>query len=128
LVKEEAYMKVSEAYDPEHSLVLEAGGELIGILNLTGDYYDAERFARVCYDSLTRAPLDPDSIEIAIAARNLADSSCSFIQENGPKIADIDEAEMLAIKAAQIIKELKGPGSSDMINAFSILVSVLFLE
>jgi glucosamine 6-phosphate synthetase-like amidotransferase/phosphosugar isomerase protein len=49
-VIEETYEYVSISYHPEHPLVLEAGGKLIEILYLTGDYYDAERFARVIYD------------------------------------------------------------------------------
>jgi hypothetical protein len=89
-----------------HPLVLEAGGQFIEILNLTGDYYDAECFARVCYDILTRSPLDPDSLEAANAASNLANESVNLINKNGPENADIEESEMLARKAARIIKEL----------------------
>lgn len=47
-LREEAYMYASEAYDPEHPLVLEAGGQLIEVLVLTEDFYDAERFSRIC--------------------------------------------------------------------------------
>jgi hypothetical protein len=72
---------------------------LIEILGLTGDYYDAERFARICYDALTRAPLDSNCYEAAEAARNLAEASCNLIRDIGPESADIDEAEMLARKA-----------------------------
>jgi hypothetical protein len=39
-VREEAYIYVSEVYNPEHPLVLEAGAQLIEILNQTGDFYD----------------------------------------------------------------------------------------
>jgi hypothetical protein len=94
-------------YNPEHPLVLEAGGKLIEILVLTGDFYDAERFARVCYEALTRAPLDPDSFEAANAAKNLVNSSYLLIETNGPESANIDEAEMLARKAVSIMKNLK---------------------
>jgi hypothetical protein len=127
-VNEEAYMYVSEVYDPEHPLVLEAGRELIGILNRTGNFYDAERFARVCYDGLTRAPLDPDSFEAAKAASNLAEASFNLIDKNGPESADIDEAEILARKAVQIIKEFTGPGSTENIDAFEVLANVLFIK
>jgi tetratricopeptide (TPR) repeat protein len=44
-IKEEAYMYVSQSYDPEYPLVLEAGGKIIEILNRTRKFYDAERFA-----------------------------------------------------------------------------------
>jgi hypothetical protein len=127
-VREEAYIYVSEQYNPEHPLVLEAGGALVHILNQTGDFYDAERFARICYEGLTRAPSDPDSFEAAKAARNLANASCNLICKNGPDSADIEEAEMLAKKAVRIMKELKGPVSSEMINAFQALVNVLMIR
>jgi hypothetical protein len=124
-IREEAYMYVNETYDSEHPLVLEAGGELIEILNRTGNYYDAERFARVCYEALTRAPLDPNSYEAADAARNLANASCNLIETNGFKSAVIEEAEMLARKAVRIMKELKESKSIEMINTFQTLVNVL---
>jgi hypothetical protein len=63
--------------------VLNAGGNLIEILNQTGEFYDAERFARVSYDGLTHAPLDPESYEAAKAARNLANAPIFMIRENG---------------------------------------------
>jgi hypothetical protein len=37
-VREEAYICVSEAYNPEHPLVLEAGGKLVHILGQTKDF------------------------------------------------------------------------------------------
>jgi tetratricopeptide (TPR) repeat protein len=127
-IREEAYMYVNATYDPEHPLVLEAGGKLIKILNATGEFYDAERFARVCYEGLTRVPLDPDSCEAAKAAINLANASCLLIEANGPESADIEEAEMLARKAVRIMMELKGPGISDMMYAFQALVNVIFTK
>jgi tetratricopeptide (TPR) repeat protein len=98
-IREEAYMHVSEIHNHEHPLVLEIGGNLIEILIATGELYDAERFARVCYDSLTRVPLDPDSYEAANAARNLTEVSCDLIRANGLDSVNIEEAEMLARKA-----------------------------
>jgi hypothetical protein len=44
-LREETYIYLSEIYNPEHLLVLKAGGKLIEILIDTGNYYDAERFA-----------------------------------------------------------------------------------
>jgi hypothetical protein len=127
-VGEEAYLHVSEVDNPEHPLVLEAGGKLIEMLNATGDFYDAERFARVCYEALTRGPLDPDCFEAARAAMNLANASCNLIIKNGPESADFDEAEMLARKAVRIVKELKGPGSNKMIIASQILFEVTLMK
>jgi dTDP-4-dehydrorhamnose 3,5-epimerase-like enzyme len=71
-LREEAYMFVSEVYNPEHPIVLKIGCKLVDILLLTNNYYDAERSARVCYDSLTCAPMNPNSSEAAQAASNLA--------------------------------------------------------
>jgi hypothetical protein len=101
---EESYISDSEFYHPEHPLVLRAADELIGVLATTGHYYDAERFARVCYDSLTHTPLDPDSFEAGKAAANLSRASCDLIKANGPEAADIEEAETLAKKAIRIPK------------------------
>jgi tetratricopeptide (TPR) repeat protein len=127
-VREEAYIYVSEIYNPEHPIVLEAGGKLIEILNKTEDYYDAERFARVCYDGLTRPPLDPDSYEAADAAKNLAEASCNLIMKNGPEAADIEEAEMLARKAVRIIKHLQGAGNEELSMSLDTLVNILLLK
>jgi hypothetical protein len=79
-IREEAYMHVNETYNPEHPLVLEAAGQLIGTLLNLGDFYNAERFARICYDALIRPPLDPKSYEAAKAAGNLANASRFLIQ------------------------------------------------
>jgi hypothetical protein len=82
--RKEAYMLASEIYNPELPLVLQAGSKLIQFLAINGDYYDADRFARVCYDGHTRAPQDPDSFEAAVAAGDLAAASCNMIEANGP--------------------------------------------
>jgi hypothetical protein len=107
-IREEAYIYVSEVYNPEHPLVLQAAGKLIETLTAVGDFYDAERFARICYEGLTRPPLDPESYEAAEAASNLAFASHDLIKAYGPDGADIEEAEMLAKKSVRIIKKLKG--------------------
>jgi hypothetical protein len=102
---EEAYVYVSEVYNPEHPLVLKAGKLLILALNRTQcseDFYNAERFARISYKSLTRAPLDPESYAAAQAASNLAIAPCNLIKANGPESADINEAEKLANDAVRI--------------------------
>jgi hypothetical protein len=46
-VIEEAYNYVAEIYHPEHSLVLKAGKLLTNIINVKGDYYDAEPRVRL---------------------------------------------------------------------------------
>jgi hypothetical protein len=111
-VREETYNYLVEIYHPEHPLVLEAAGNLIETLNRLGNYCDEERYARVCYDSLTRPLLNPESVEAANAAINLAQASYNLVQENGLSIPDIEEAEMLAKEVVRIIKSLNGPISS----------------
>jgi hypothetical protein len=125
-IMEEAYMFVNEVYDPEHPLVLDAAGELIRALGMTGDHHDAERFARICYDSLTRPHLDPESYEAAKAAGNLAGASYNLIKANGPDSADIEEAEMLATTAVRIIKALKGPSDSYLKLIFGYLMNIKY--
>jgi hypothetical protein len=78
-------------YDPEHPLLLKAASKLIEILDETGDYYDAERFVRICYEALSRQTLDPDSFEEANAAMNLPQTSCNLIRVNGSESADISQ-------------------------------------
>jgi hypothetical protein len=121
---EEAYIYVSEIYNPEHPLVLEAADKLIQALGQTHDYYDAEWFARICYEALTRAPLDPESYEAARAATRLANASRHLIDENGADSADIEEAEMLARKAVRIVKKVKGPCSEEIRFSFSFLMDI----
>lgn len=104
-VREEAYMYVSAVYNPEHPLVLENGGKLITILVATGEFYDAERFARVCYDGLTRAP-----------------------RENDPEGGDIIEAEMLARKAVHIMKEFKGPFSKASLLSCKVFFNIILFK
>jgi hypothetical protein len=87
-----------------------------------------ERFARICYESLTRAPLDPDSYKAAETAFNLSRASFKLILADVSKSADLDEAKMLAKKAVQIFKELKGPGSYKMANAFQALISIKLIK
>jgi hypothetical protein len=121
-VYEERYNYLVEVYDPEHPLVLKAAGKLIEILNLSevGDYYNAERFAKVCYEALTRPPLDPESYEAAKAALNLARASYNLYQTVGPDSADIEEAEMLAKEGVSyIMNNFKGCVSDIMIDGVS---------
>jgi tetratricopeptide (TPR) repeat protein len=125
-VREEAYECLTETYDVDHPLVLEAGRQLVEILSVIGDYYDSERFARVCYESQTRAPFDPESLQAAFAASNLAIASCNLIKSEGPESADIEEALMLARKAVYIMKKLGDPGDDGVRWSFGNLVIVIF--
>jgi hypothetical protein len=125
---EEAYIYVSVSCNPEHPMVIQAAGQLIEILFQTGDFYDAEHFSRICYDSLTRPTLDPESFEAAKAAGDLALASYKFRKTNHPDSGDIEEAEMLARKAVRIIKRLKGSANNEMVFSFRALIRIKFLK
>jgi hypothetical protein len=112
-------------YNPEHPLVLEAAGKLIETPNQTGEYYDAERFARICYEARTRPPLDSENFEAAEAPCSLACAFYELIRANGSESADVEEAEMLARKAVLVMKELKGLGSDYVGWSFGVLTLVL---
>lgn len=127
-VIEETYMYVSEMYDHEHPLVLKASSHLIQVLISTKDFYNAERFARICYECLTRSSLDPESYDAGDAARNLALASCELLEANGLESANIEEAEKLARESVRIMKILEGSTSGDVKSSFNVLVRVLTLK
>jgi tetratricopeptide (TPR) repeat protein len=53
VVFEEAYNIKAEQHDPSHPDTLDAALRLIDVLIHTNDFYDGERYARICYDLLT---------------------------------------------------------------------------
>jgi hypothetical protein len=126
--REAAYNYVSEIYDPENPLVLVAASKLIENLSKTEDHYDAERFARICYGSLTRPPIDPESREAAAAAAQLAQTCHDHIEAIGPDSADIEEAEMLARKAVEIMKKFRDPVSKEMMAGVKALADIKLLQ
>jgi hypothetical protein len=131
-VLEEAYIYVSGIYDPEHPQVLETASKLIDILAMAVDFYDAERFARICYEAFTRPPLDPESFEACNAAISLSRATCNLITTDGPEGGDIEEAETLAKEAVRIASNLGGYFVSDLRiaqkRAFSTLVDVKLIK
>jgi hypothetical protein len=106
--------------------VLRTAYHLIAILGLTGNRYDAERFARISYEALTRPHLNPESYEAANAAINLVNASYDLMKTNGPESADIEEAGMSARDAIRIMESHKMPYGND--NGFEILISILFMK
>jgi tetratricopeptide (TPR) repeat protein len=71
---EEGYNVVVEAYDPVHPLVQKAAGVSINILIVKGDFYDAERFAKVTYENLRdkKNGMNQEGEEMAMGGYNLA--------------------------------------------------------
>jgi hypothetical protein len=57
---------------------LGAANYLIQILTQLNEFELAERYARVCYECLTR-PIDTGSKQVAIAARSLAQAISSVL-------------------------------------------------
>lgn len=70
-VLEDFYKLVAVAYNLILPQVLYAGSKLINILIPLEEYEDAERYARICYECLTR-PVETESIDVADAALSLA--------------------------------------------------------
>lgn len=71
IVAEENYRLLTDAYDSDHPFVLEAGNQFVSILTANKEYYDAQRFARILYDTLQRSD-DPESEAVADALYSLA--------------------------------------------------------
>jgi tetratricopeptide (TPR) repeat protein len=107
-VFEEAYIIVSEAYSLGNPMTLEAANLLISCLIELGEFYDAERYSRMCYECLTR-PIDTESLDVADAAESLADVTYRLFLSEGLEGGDIVEAEMLARKSLRIKEATFGP-------------------
>lgn len=104
-VYEELYNMVIEIHDLDHPLVLTAANLMIDCLNSMGRCKEAEGFARISYECLTR-PVDNESEEVADAARSLADNIDAVLRSGGD--GDIVEAEMLSRKALRIMTGIHG--------------------
>jgi MYND finger len=102
---EEAYILVSEKHGPVHPYVQEAAASLISIYLGAGNFVDAERFARINYESL----IDPNN-GVNLKSQNFADGKLTLAKVwfktpadqriGGPEAAE--EAETLAREACNI--------------------------
>lgn len=127
VIYEECYNFLVEAYYPDHPMVLEAANSLITLLIATNEYYDAERYARISYECLTR-PIDTECLEIGNAAESLARVSYELIVQNGPESGDIVETEMLARKAIRIRGRILGRNHPDLTRIFLTLSNILKMK
>jgi hypothetical protein len=101
-VFEECYNLCTVAFHPEHPLVLNVGNRYVHILLSIGENYDAERFARVSYESATRNDENKrysKIFDIANAEETLAQAIYQLILEKGKESGDIVEAAALAKEA-----------------------------
>lgn len=123
---EDAYNLVAITYWPSRHIVLRVASNLIAFLNITSEYYDAEGYARICYECLTR-PVNSESEEIAEAAVLLASVSFHLCQQQGIKEGeDIAEAEFLARKSLCILQRINGPADNvHFANAIGTLADIL---
>jgi tetratricopeptide (TPR) repeat protein len=124
IVYEELYNLVAEAYYVDHPLVLTAANCLIGVLILIKEYEDAERYARITYECLTR-PVDTESIKVAIAAESLARLTFELVCKKGVEGGNIMEAEMLCRKSLRIKEKICGTNDTATINSRITLSNIL---
>jgi hypothetical protein len=104
---EEVYNSLVETFYPDHPIVLRSANKLVEVLISTKEYYDAERYARVCYECLTR-PIDLEDNAVSLAAESLEKVTLSLIRQNGEKGGDINEVESLLRKSLCIKNKIFG--------------------
>lgn len=66
-VYKDLYILLTGVYNPIHPTMLETATYLINALLLEDELNDSERFARICYEWLTRL-VDNESMDIALSA------------------------------------------------------------
>jgi hypothetical protein len=106
----------------DHPLVLMVANDMIHILIMLEEYVDAERYARISYECLTR-PIDTESEEVANAAMLLADVTFQLILDG--KDGDIEEAEMLARKSLRIMQKIDGLNACSACSIKIVLSNIL---
>jgi tetratricopeptide (TPR) repeat protein len=119
-VFEELYNFIVEIHYPDHPLVLTAANRMIEILITLEEYEDAERYARISYECLTR-PTDTESEEVADAAMTLASVTYNLICCG--KDGNMAEAEMLARKSLRITQKNHGCDTSSVKIILSNILS-----
>lgn len=107
---EEAYILVSEAYGPVHPQVQEVSVHLIGSLIKLGDFVEAERFARVNYESLVSpdSGVEPGSRQLMKGASMLVKICYITAEQSTAALVDFCEAEQLARKVVRIAMKTDG--------------------
>ena len=112
---EEAYLLASEAYDPVHPQVQDVSAYLIGCLIKLGDFSEAERFARISYESLTCANsgADPNGREVMKGASMLVKICYLTAQQTNNPLVGLEEGEKLSRKVMQIAMQTDGVDGYD---------------
>jgi tetratricopeptide (TPR) repeat protein len=124
---EDAYNIMAETYDPSHPKVLAIGSLLIDVLIVKEEYYDAERFSRICYECLKRVN-DHESYLMCKIMQDLANASFHlFIMNNNTDTLNLLEIEMLLRNSINIEEKKFGHDSIAMITLLLQLVNVIRL-
>lgn len=112
---EEAYILVSEAYGPVHPQVQEVSVHLIGSLCKLGDFEEAERFARINYESLTAldSGINRNDRRVMKGASMLVKISYMMAQQRRTPLVKFKEAEELARMVIRIAIETDGEEGYD---------------
>jgi tetratricopeptide (TPR) repeat protein len=127
VVFEEAYNIMAERHDPSYPDTLDAALRLIDVLIHTRDYYDGERYARMCYDLITH-PVDLDNEDVARSASSLAQVSYLLNKENKVKKREVYfEIEFLFRKSIRIHERIKGKDCPRIVQDLLALSDVLQL-
>jgi tetratricopeptide (TPR) repeat protein len=130
IVVSESYNMIIEKYDPTHIDVLRIANLLVTILIELKELYDAERFANVIYESLTK-PIDADNLAVAEAASIYARATYCLIKNNGynnSNLNDVIKIEMLSNKALRIMDGLFGSVYGNKINILTTLYNTFRLK
>ena len=112
---EEAYILVSNAYGPVHPQVQEVSVHLIGSLSKLGDFEEAERFARINYESLTAVDsgIMCNDRRIMKGASMLVKICYMMSQQRRKPLVEFDEGEQLARMVLRIAIETDGEEGYD---------------
>jgi hypothetical protein len=131
----ETYTLMTEAYSPDHHIVLMNVNFLIKVLVHLEEIHEAEPFARICYDSWSNRDGGTNSLtgtheteqiaeRVADAAESLAMVIFELADPNGEG-GDVAEAERLARKALTIEERIYGPNHPSTAGSRDTLTDVL---
>ena len=112
---EEAYILVSEMYGPVHPQVQEVTANLVGSLIKLRDFVEAERFARINYESVTSSDsgIESEDRQIMKAASMLVKVCYVTAQQRNVPLVSLEEGEDLARKVVFIAMKTDGNNSYD---------------
>ena len=127
-LSEEAYILLSEAYGPVHPQVQNAASDLIELHSRNGEFENADRYARINYESIIdpNNGYDMDSLGAAQAMELLARLWWLNNGEEGQEVSETSgaEAESLTRQAITIVEKLYGMKSVQLPKFYKSLCFV----